>query len=139
MKNKLSTVILILYSLLIIIFSFNYEIINNITITIVSKINVNNIDLWYNIIHYIFIFIIYFGFSVTLTITCIEYLDNIKYILLYSILLNLLMIILVTLIKSFSININFMDILISLISIALGVSVQFLIKIKQINGGKYEK
>lgn len=139
MKNKLSTVILLLYSLLIVIFAFNNKMINDIVLSLASIISTDKVNEWYNIVLYLFNFIIYLGYSITLTIVCIEYFKTFKYILIYSIVLNIFVIILVTLIKSFYISINYIAILISLISVLLGISIQILVKIKQIKGGKYEE
>ena len=62
-----------------------------------------------------------------------------RYIIIYSVILNILVIILVTLIKSFYMSINYIEVLIILFSVLLGISIQILVKIKQIKGGKYEE
>jgi len=139
MKSKLSTVILLLYTLLIIIFAFNNKMIDDIVLGLASKISIDNVNVWYNIILYTFNVILYLGYSITLTITCIEYFKTFRYIIIYSVILNILVIILVTLIKSFYMSINYIEVLIILISVLLGISIQILVKIKQIKGGKYEE
>ena len=139
MKNRLSSVILLLYSVLMIIFALSYEVINNITLSICVKISVENVNVWYNIIYYAFIFIIFLGYAITLTIVCIEYLNEFRYILKYSILLNMLVVVLVTFIKSFYMSINYIEVITSFIAVLIGVFIQFIVKLKQIKGGKYEE
>ena len=139
MKNKLGSVILLLYTLLMFIFAFNNKMISDIILAISANISNNNVTDVYNIIYYIFIFIVYFGYAIILTINCIEYLNSFKYILIYSILLNILLIILVSLVKSFYITINYIDLIISFISVFLGIGFEIIVKIKQIKGGKYEE
>ena len=139
MKNKLGSVILLLYTLLMFIFAFNNKMISDIILAISANISNNNVTDVYNIIYYIFIFIVYFGYAIILTINCIEYLNSFKYILIYSILLNILLIILVSLVKSFYITINYIDLIISFLSVFLGIGFEIIVKIKQIKGGKYEE
>ena len=139
MKNKLGSVILLLYTLLMFIFAFNNKMISDIILAISANISNNNVTDVYNIIYYIFIFIVYFGYAIILTIKCIEYLNSFKYILIYSILLTILLIILVSLVKSFYITINYIDLIISFISVFLGIGFEIIVKIKQIKGGKYEE
>lgn len=139
MKNRLSSVILLLYSVLMIIFALSYEVINNITLSICVKISVENVNVWYNIIYYAFIFIVFLGYAITLTIVCIEYLNEFRYILKYSILLNMLVVVLVTFIKSFYMSINYIEVITSFIAVLIGVFIQFIVKLKQIKGGKYEE
>jgi hypothetical protein len=51
----------------------------------------------------------------------------------------MLLVIIVTLIKSFYITIDYIEVTISFIAILLGVFIQIIVKIKQIKGGKYEE
>ncbi len=139
MKNRLSSVILLLYSVLMIIFACSYEVMNNITLSICVKISAENINLWYNILYYTFIFIFYLGYAITLTIVCIEYLNEFRYILRYSILLNMLLVVIVTFIKSFYVSINYIEIIVSFVAVFIGILIQFAVKLKQIKGGKYEE
>ena len=139
MKNRLSSVILLLFSVLMIIFACSDKVIHDITLYICVEISAENSNLWYNILYYAFIFIIFLGYAITLTIVCIEYFNEFRYILRYSILLNMLLVIIVTLIKSFYVTIDYIEVSISFIAILLGVFIQIMVKIKQIKGGKYEE
>lgn len=139
MKNKLSLVIISLYVLLIILFSFSFNIINDINIAIASNITKENVNLIINILHYFELFVFYGGFGICITIVCIDYFDNIRYIIVYSILLGLLMVIISMLIKSFYISIDVIDVLVMFLSVILGFVIELLVKIKQIRGEKDEK
>lgn len=139
MKNKFSVVILILYSLLLMIFAFNTEYINNVNLSIVNMLSVNNPIVILNIIKYLELAIFYIGYGISLTLVCIEYISTFKYIVIYSTLFSILSVIIVLLIKSFYIRIDFYNFIISLFCVILGVIMEILVKIKQIRGGKYEK
>lgn len=133
MKNKFGSIILSLYVLLIIIFSFNPTFIDNVNLSIVNIFtnNVNKFNIIYDIIHYVELFIFYLGFSVCVTVVCIDNFDQFKYILIYSIILSLLVAIISMTIKSFYVSIHFFDILTILISIIIGISIEIIFKIKQ--------
>lgn len=139
MKNKISLIILSLYTLIIIILAFNMQFINDINIALAGYISKSNVNLVYNILHYMEIVIFYMGYSILLTIVCIEYFTDFKYILIYSIILNILMVVIVMLIKSFKIEINIYDLITMIVSVVLGIIIELVIKIKQIRGGKYEE
>jgi hypothetical protein len=117
-----------------IIFACSDKVIHDITLYICVEISAENSNLWYNILYYVFIFIIFLGYAITLTIVCIEYFNEFRYILRYSILLNMLLVIIVTLIKSFYVTIDYVEVSISFIAILLGVFIQIIVKIKQIKG-----
>ena len=60
--------------------AFNNKMISDIILAISANISNNNVTDVYNIIYYIFIFIVYFGYAIILTINCIEYLNSlVKY------------------------------------------------------------
>lgn len=139
MKSKFSVVILILFSLLLIIFAFNNDKINDVTLSLAATLSKNNYNLVYNILHYFELIVFYGGFSIVLTIVCIEYFASFKYILIYSILLNMLAVVIVLIIKSIIGSIDYYDLLVSIISILFGVSFEILLKIKQIKGEKNEE
>lgn len=139
MKIKFSVVILILFSLLLIIFAFNNDKINDVTLSLAATLSKNNYNLVYNILHYFELIVFYGGFSIVLTIVCIEYFASFKYILIYSILLNMLAVVIVLIIKSIIGSIDYYDLLVSIISILFGVSFEILLKIKQIKGEKNEE
>lgn len=139
MKSKFSVVILILFSLLLIIFTFNNDKINDVTLSLAATLSKNNYNLVYNILHYFELIVFYGGFSIVLTIVCIEYFASFKYILIYSILLNMLAVVIVLIIKSIIGSIDYYDLLVSIISILFGVSFEILLKIKQIKGEKNEE
>lgn len=139
MKSKFSVVILILFSLLLIIFAFNNDKINDVTLSLAATLSKNNYNLVYNILHYFELIVFYGGFSIVLTIVCIEYFASFKYILIYSILLNMLAVVIVLIIKSIIGSIDYYDLLVSIISILFGVSLEILLKIKQIKGEKNEE
>lgn len=139
MKNKFSIIILILYSLLLIIFAFNTEYINNVNLSIVNMLSVNNPITILNIIKYFELAIFYIGFGICLTLVCIEYISTFKYIVIYSVLFSVLSIVLVSVIKSFYIRIDFYNFIISLLCAILGVIIEIFVKIKQIRGDKNEE
>ncbi len=139
MKNKFSIVILMLYSVLLIIFAFNTNKVNEVTLSLAAMISNNSYNLIYDILHYSELIIFYGGFSIVLTIVCIEYFNTFKYILIYSILLNMLSVVIVLIIKTFTSNFNYYDLLVTLITVLVGVGLEILIKIKQIKGEKDEE
>lgn len=139
MKNKFSIIILILYSLLLMIFAFNTEYINNVNLSIVNMLSVNNPITILNIIKYLELAIFYIGYGVCLTLVCIEYISTFKYIVIYSVLFSVLSIVLVSVIKSFYIRIDFYNFIISLLCVILGVIIEIFVKIKQIRGDKNEE
>lgn len=139
MKNRLSTIILILYVLILIILSFNTDFVKNVNVSIINSLKIDNPTTAYHILTYIETSIFYVGLGICVTLVCIEYFSTFKYILIYSIVLSLSLVILDILIKSFYQEINFISFIVSLISVLLGVAIQIFVKTKQIKGGKYEK
>lgn len=139
MKNKFSIVILILYSVLLIILSINSDKVNGFTLSLAAMISKNNYYLIYDILHYTELVIFYGGFAITITVVCIEYFDTFKYILIYSVLLNMFAIVIVLVIKSFTKDFNYIDLLVSIIIVLLGIGLEILVKIRQIKGEKDEK
>ncbi len=139
MKNKLSTIILILYVLVLIILSFNADFVKNVNVSIISLLKIDNPTTAYHTITYIETAIFYIGLGICVTLVCIEYFKTFKYILIYSVILSLSLVILDILIKSFYQEINFVNFIVALFSVLLGVAIQIFVKIKQIKGGKYEE
>lgn len=141
MKNKFILVVLSLYTLFILMFSFKTDFLENVNSSIANIFvkNIGDFKIVYDIIHYTELFIFYFGFSICVTIACIEYLDQFKYILIYSIILSLLVVVISTAIKSFYVSIDLLSILTILISVFIGIGLEILIKIKQSRGEKDEK
>ncbi len=139
MKNRLSLIILILYTILLIIFSFNNEFIDNINLSVVSLLSLNDPNKVFNILEYIEKILFFMGYGICTTIVCIEYFDAFKYIVIYSILLSIFAIIINLLIKSFYMTIELSGFITMLIGVIAGIIIEMLVKIKQIKGGKYEE
>lgn len=141
MKNKFCLIVLSLYIIILLLLSFETSFLAEINLSIVSLFikEGNNYILWNNILYYIELFIFYFSLSVIITIVCIEYFESLKYIIIYSILLNLLIMIISSLIKSYYITLDYYSILIIIISIVLGILFEFLIKISQVRREEHEE
>lgn len=141
MKNKFCLIVLSLYIIILLLLSFETSFLAELNLSIVSLFikEGNNYTLWNNILYYIELFIFYFSLSVIITIVCIEYFESLKYIIIYSILLNLLIMIISSLIKSYYITLDYYSILIIIISIVLGILFEFLIKISQVRREEHEE
>lgn len=141
MKNKKSYIVLAVYIILLVIFAFNNKFINDVNISIVGLIfkKNKNFDVLINVLWYTELIIMYCGLGIIFTLVCIDSFPNFKYILIYSILLSILGIIIVLLIKSFYLSINFIDVIVMLSSAFLGILIEMLIKIKQVRGEKNEE
>lgn len=141
MKNKKSYIVLAVYIIILVIFAFNNKFINDVNISIVGLIfkKNKNFDVLINVLWYTELVIMYCGLGIIFTLVCIDSFPNFKYILIYSILLSILGIIIVLLIKSFYLSINFIDVIVMLSSAFLGILIEMLIKIKQVRGEKNEE
>lgn len=141
MKNKKSYIVLAVYIIILVIFAFNNKFINDVNISIVGLIfkENKNFDALINVLWYTELVIMYCGLGIIFTLVCIDSFPNFKYILIYSILLSILGIIIVLLIKSFYLSINFIDVIVMLSSAFLGILIEMLIKIKQVRGEKNEE
>ena len=141
MKNKKSYIVLAVYIIILVIFAFNNKFINDVNISIVGLIfkKNKNLDVLINVLWYTELIIMYCGLGIIFTLVCIDSFPNFKYILIYSILLSILGIIIVLLIKSFYLSINFIDVIVMLSSAFLGILIEMLIKIKQVRGEKNEE
>lgn len=141
MKNKKSYIVLAVYIIILVIFAFNNKFINDVNISIVGLIfkENKNLDALINVLWYTELVIMYCGLGIIFTLVCIDSFPNFKYILIYSILLSILGIIIVLLIKSFYLSINFIDVIVMLSSAFLGILIEMLIKIKQVRGEKNEE
>lgn len=141
MKNKKSYIVLAVYIIILVIFAFNNKFINDVNISIVGLIfkKNKNFDVLINVLWYTELIIMYCGLGIIFTLVCIDSFPNFKYILIYSILLSILGIIIVLLIKSFYLSINFIDVIVMLSSAFLGILIEMLIKIKQVRGEKNEE
>ena len=137
MKSKINIIIYILYSLILLILSFNYQYVNNVYLAISN--NFDNFNLVYNIIKYTEIIIFYIGYGIIVTLFCIDIFNEFKYILIYSILLGVLAVILDLLIKSYILEYQIYIFITSLICVIIGIVIQILVKIKQVNGEENEK
>ena len=141
MKNKKSYIVLAVYIIILVIFAFNNKFINDVNISIVGLIfkENKNFDALINVLWYTELVIMYCGLGIIFTLVCIDSFPNFKYILIYSILLSILGIIIVLLIKSFYLSINFIDVIVMSSSAFLGILIEMLIKIKQVRGEKNEE
>lgn len=137
MKSKINIIIYILYSLILLILSFNYQYVNNVNLAISN--NFDNFNLVYNILKYTEIIIFYIGYGIIVTLFCIDIFDEFKYILIYSILLGVLAVILDLLIKSYISEYQIYIFITSLICVIIGIVIQILVKIKQVKGEENEK
>lgn len=137
MKSKINIIIYILYSLILLILSFNYQYVNNVNLAISN--NFDNFNLVYNIIKYTEIIIFYIGYGIIVTLFCIDIFNEFKYILIYSILLGVLAVILDLLIKSYISEYQIYIFITSLICVIIGIVIQILVKIKQVKGEENEK
>lgn len=137
MKNKINLIAYILYSLILLILSFNYQIIININIAISS--NFNNYGLVYSLLQYMEIIIFFIGYGITVTLFCIDIFNEFKYILIYSVVLSIFAVVIDWIIKR---NVRGYEIFIfitSFICVIIGVVIQILFKIKQVKGEEDEK
>ena len=75
MKSKINIIIYILYSLILLILSFNYQYVNNVNLAISN--NFDNFNLVYNILKYTEIIIFYIGYGIIVTLFCIDIFFNI--------------------------------------------------------------
>lgn len=141
MKNKKSYIVLAVYIIILVIFAFNNKFINDVNISIVGLIfkENKNFDVLINVLWYTELVIMYCGLGIIFTLVCIDSFPSFKYILIYSILLSILGIIIVLLIKSFYLSINFIDVIVMLSSAFLGILIEMIIKIKQVRGEKNEE
>lgn len=139
MKNKFCVIVLILYSLLLIIFAFNTTFINNVNLSIINMLSLKNPIIVLNAIKYIELVVFYIGYGICITLVCIEHISKFKYIVIYSILLSVLSVILVLVIKSFYVRVDFYNFIISLLCAIIGVIVELFVKIKQIRGDNNEE
>lgn len=134
MKNKFLYVILILYLVLYMICLFSYDYITNINIAIANLLssNMERVQTLYHVFYEIECAIFYVGLGIVVTITSIEFNDKIKYIVLFSFLISLLLCVIALVIKSYKNNLNLIDSIIIFISIIIGVIIELLVKIKQV-------
>ena len=139
MKNKFSLIVVCLYTLILILLSFSYEFIDNVNLSIISKLSLSNPLLAYKILKYTETVILYIGYGICMMICCCEYFSKFKDMLLFSISLSILMVILDLAIKSFYINIDFIYSTIALICVIIGKGIEILVKMKQARGEKDEK
>ena len=137
MKSKINIIIYILYSLILLILSFNYQYVNNVNLAISN--NFDNFNLVYNILKYTEIIIFYIVYVIRVTLFCIDIFNEFKYILIYSILLGVLAVILDLLIKSYISEYQIYIFITSLICVIIGIVIQILVKIKQVKGEENEK
>lgn len=137
MKSKLNVIVYILYSLILLILSFNYDFVNNVNLAISN--NFNNFTLAYNILKYLEIIIFYIGYGIVITLFCIDMFNEFKYILIYSILLGVLAVIIDLLIKSFITNYQIYIFITSLVCVIIGIVIQIMVKIKQVKGEDNEE
>lgn len=137
MKSKLNVIVYILYSLILLILSFNYDFVNNVNLAISN--NFNNFTLAYNILKYLEIIIFYIGYGIVVTLFCIDMFKEFKYILIYSILLGVLAVIIDLLIKSFVTNYQIYIFITSLVCVIIGIVIQIMVKIKQVKGEDNEE
>ena len=137
MKSKINIIVYILYSLILLILSFNYEFVNNVNLAISN--NFNNFNLIYNIFKYLEIVIFYIGYGVVVTLFCIDIFSDFKYILIYSILLGMLAVIIDLLIQSYIANYQIYIFITSLICVIIGIVIEVMVKIKQVKGEENEE
>lgn len=137
MKSKINIIIYMVYTLVLLILSFNYDFINNINLALSN--NFENYNLVYNILKYTEIIIVYVGYGICVTLFCIDMFNEFKYILIYSILLSILIVIIDLMIKSFIGDYQINIFISSIICVIIGVAIEILVKIKQVKGGKYEE
>lgn len=139
MKNKFSLIIICLYTLILILLAFSNEFIESLNWSIISKFSLDNPLVGYKILKYTETGILYICYGILMMLFCIDFFDKFKYILLYSILLSLLLVIINVLIKSFYMDIDFLNSLIAIISVLLGIGIELLVKLKQIRGENNEE
>lgn len=137
MKSKINIIIYMVYTLVLLILSFNYDFINNINLALSNTFE--NYNLVYNILKYTEIIIVYVGYGICVTLFCIDMFNEFKYILIYSILLSILTVIIDLMIKSFIGDYQINIFISSIICVIIGVAIEILVKIKQVKGGKYEE
>lgn len=133
MKNKLSLVFLILYSVVYIILLASLEFLNNVNLQIASifSSNIDSINTIYNVIRIVEIIIFYGGFSIVITLNVITINDTLKYIILFSVLLSLLVCVVAMIIKTYISSINYMDTAVMVISSLTGVGITIVVTILQ--------
>lgn len=136
MKNRLSTIVLIVYSIILFIFSCSTNFVDVVNIAISNSFN--NSTVIYNVLTYLEVFILFLGFGICMTIFCIDNFKQFKYIITYSFILSILAVIVDMVIKSFT-YIDFYRMIIALIAAIVGVIVEILLKIKQVRGDKDEE
>ena len=78
MKNKFSLIVVCLYTLILILLSFSYEFIDNVNLSIISKLSLSNPLLAYKILKYTETVILYIGYGICMMICCCEYFSNRK-------------------------------------------------------------
>ena len=137
MKSKINIIIYILYSLILLILSFNYDFINNVNLVISN--NFDNFNLVFNILKYFEVIIFFVGYGIVVTLFCIDIFNEFKYILIYSILLGVLAVIIDLSIKSYIAEYQIYIFIISLVCVIIGIVIQILVKIKQVKGEENEK
>ena len=137
MKSRINIIIYMVYTLVLLILSFNYDFINNINLALSNTFE--NYNLVYNILKYTEIIIVYVGYGICVTLFCIDMFNEFKYILIYSILLSILTVIIDLMIKSFIGDYQINIFISSIICVIIGVAIEILVKIKQVKGGNYEK
>lgn len=139
-KNKFNIFAIVLYVLVLVILSFISKYIINMNLSIASFMSkdIDTINLIADILKYVELFIFYVGLGIMVTIVCIDYLDTFKSIVFYSIICCLFLAVLATTIKSFFIDLDFIAVIDTFVSVLIGFGIEILIKIKQIRGGKYE-
>lgn len=133
MKNKLSLVFLILYSILYIILLASPEFVKNINLQLASifSSNIDTINTIYNVLYIVEIFVFYGGFSILITLKVIELNDSMKYIILFSILFSLLICVIAMMIKTYVSSIDFINTLVMITSSLLGVGIEIVVTIFQ--------
>lgn len=134
MKNKVSLIGLILYIVLYVILLFTNTYLMNINIYLASCIvkNTDKISVVAEYIYEIECFLFYTGLSIFITILCIERNNNIKYIIIFSILFSLVIDVFALIVKSYIVNVSLINSIVIIVSSMLGVLIELLIKIKQV-------
>lgn len=137
MKSKINIIIYMLYSVILLILSFNYEFINNINLAISN--NFENFNIIFKVLTFTEIIIFFVGYGICTTLFCIDLFDDFKYIVIYSLLLSVLAVIIDLLIKSYIGTYQIYIFITSLICVIIGIVIQLIVKVNQVKGEEDEK
>lgn len=122
MKNKISYIILAIQFIILVIVSYKNQYLKDIIISISSLFSndIDTINIVYNIIRYVILVIFYLTIGVVSGSVIFLMLSEVKYVIIYTILISSMFVVISMVIKSFNGSIRIIDEIVSFVSLIVG-------------------